>query len=361
MPAAKLIPPKSLHKLLELAKKGAPILFYKELPINAPGNSIKRSEWIEFYPVESKFKFVQKGALKKAVIGKGSFIVSNDLNILFSETKARKESYTEKGLSVLNRRSTEGKVYFINNRTDRSFEDWITLNEKPVSVALFNPMTGENGLAKQRKNDKDETELLLQLKPYESVIIQTYKTKKTAKIFPYQNAKGGAQTISGEWTIEFLDGGPTLPARIITEKLYSWSDMDTSVYSNFSGTAKYSISFNKPDDNAANWLLDLGKVHETAEVILNGKKIATLIGPTFQCIISSSLFQQTNKFEIIVANLMANRISYMDRNKLPWKIFYNTNMPARKKENAKNGLFDASAWQPLPSGLLGPVTITPLN
>jgi len=25
----------------------------------------------------------------------------------------------------------------------------------------------------------------------------------------------------------------------------------------------------------------------------------------------------------------------------------------------KEGLFDASGWQPLPSGLLGPVTLTP--
>jgi hypothetical protein len=44
-----------------------------------------------------------------------------------------------------------------------------------------------------------------------------------------------------------------------------------------------------------------------------------------------------------------------------WKKFYNTNMPARRRENAKNGIFDASAWKPLPSGLVGPVTIMPLK
>jgi hypothetical protein len=76
-------------------------------------------------------------------------------------------------------------------------------------------------------------------------------------------------------------------------------------------------------------------------------------------IIPSSQLKQTNRLEVIVANLMANRISYMDRNNIPWKIFYNTNMPARKKENTgKDGLFDASLWKPLRSGLLGPVTLT---
>jgi hypothetical protein len=48
----------------------------------------------------------------------------------------------------------------------------------------------------------------------------------------------------------------------------------------------------------------------------------------------------------------------MDRNKIEWKKFYNVNMAARLKENNKNGIFDASAWLPRESGLIGPVTIT---
>jgi hypothetical protein len=37
------------------------------------------------------------------------------------------------------------------------------------------------------------------------------------------------------------------------------------------------------------------------------------------------------------------------------------NMAARLRENNKNGVFDASAWKPVESGLPGPVTITPLK
>jgi len=108
-------------------------------------------------------------------------------------------------------------------------------------------------------------------------------------------------------------------------------------------------------------LHNLGKVNETAEVILNGKKIATLIGPNFTVVIPSNDIKENNILEIIVANLMANRIAYMDKNNIPWKKFYNTNMPARRRENSKNGLFDASKWEPLPSGLSGPVTITAVS
>lgn len=58
---------------------------------------------------------------------------------------------------------------------------------------------------------------------------------------------------------------------------------------------------------------------------------------------------------------MANRIAWMDRNGIPWKKFYNVNMAARLKENNKNGIFDASHWEPVESGLSGPVTITPVK
>jgi hypothetical protein len=51
----------------------------------------------------------------------------------------------------------------------------------------------------------------------------------------------------------------------------------------------------------------------------------------------------------------------MDRNNIPWKIFYNTNMPARRRENAKNGIFTAADWKPMPSGLMGDVTLTPIK
>jgi hypothetical protein len=57
---------------------------------------------------------------------------------------------------------------------------------------------------------------------------------------------------------------------------------------------------------------------------------------------------------------MANRIAYLDRNNIEWKKFYNINFPARLDENRNDqGLFDASGWEPAPSGLVGPVSLIP--
>jgi hypothetical protein len=361
LPANKLIPEKSFQKLLALAKQGAQILIYKNMPQDVPGFNQLEARKQLFGQLSAQLNFKEEGAVKRAVVGKGSFTISDDIDALLQMAKARKESLADKGLSMLRRKNGDGTIYFINNRTDKTFNDWIELSGNPVSLALFDAMTGKSGLAKSRKNEKGVTEVLVQLQSYESVMVQSYNSKRTGNLYTYNEPVSEPQEISGSWSLEFLDGGPTIPAKIDVVNLGSWTEQFGDDVKNFSGTAKYTATIKKPSTAATSWILDLGKVNETAEVILNGKKIATLIGPVFQCIIQASAFQPNNTLEIIVANLMANRISYMDRNNIPWKIFYNTNMPARRRENAKNGIFDASGWKPLPSGLAGPVTLTPLK
>lgn len=361
LPANKLINEKAMQQLVKLAQQGATILVYKNLPQDVPGFKRLDARRKTFQQLISQLKFSKSDNLQKAIVGKGAFMISDDLDVLLLAAKARKESYTEKGLSVLRRKNAEGTMWLINNRTDKPFEEWIEINSNAASFGLFDAMTGNKGIAKWRKNAKGRVEVLLQLQSYEAIIIQSYNVKKSGTVYPYKEIINQSHEIKGTWTISFLDGGPAIPAAVTTTELKSWTELGGEDAKYFSGTARYSVSFAKPSANANAWLLDLGNVDETAEVILNGKKIATVIGPVFQCVIPSSALQTNNKLEIIVANLMANRIIYMDKNNLPWKIFYNINMPARKPENAKKGIFAAAAWSPLSSGLLGPVTITALK
>lgn len=361
LPANKLMTEKAFQQLVKLAQQGATILVYKNLPQDVPGFNQLDSRRKTFQQLISQLKFGTADNVQQAIVGKGRFVMSDDMESLLLAAKARKESYAEKGLSVLRRKNTEGTMWLINNRTNKPIEEWIEINSKAAAFGLFDAMTGNKGLAKTRRTVGGVVEVFVQLQPFEAIILQSYNLKKTGAVYPYKEISNQPQELKGIWTINFLDGGPTLPPSITTTELKSWTKLGGDDAKNFSGTAKYSISFARPSGNARSWLLDLGTVDETAEVILNGKKIATVIGPVFQCVIPASAMQANNKLEIIVANLMANRIIYMDKNNLPWKIFYNTNMPARKRENAKNGIFTAAAWNPLSSGLLGPVLITGLQ
>lgn len=361
LPANKYMTVASMQKLLELAKAGAAVLVYKNLPQDVPGRSNIDVAQKTFQSLLSQLSFTESGGIKKASIGKGFFLLSDDVDKLLTAATVRKENIVDAGLSFIRRKTNDGSIYFLNNRTDKAFDGWVPLSAKATSVGLFDAATGKAGIGKRRKADSGGIEVYVQLQPFESCILQTYNTNKSGNAYSYLQTEGEAKAIDANWTIEFVSGGPVLPKKVTTNKLGSWTDLEGEDVKNFSGTARYSTSFTKPAGAKSNWLLDLGTVRETAEVFLNGKRLGTLIGPSYRIVVPSSALLPTNKLEILVSNLMANRIAYMDRAEMPWKIFYNINMPARRSENSKNGLFDASKWKPLPSGLLGPVTLTPLK
>jgi hypothetical protein len=363
LPANKLISNESFSKLVELARAGATILVYKNLPDDVPGWNDLETRRKAFRSLVAQLSFTEEGKVKRAHVGKGSFIVSDDIDALMKAATVRNEILSRQGLSFIRRRNTEGIVYFIDNRNDKAIDEWISLNTNPKAVALFEPMLGQIGFAKWRKAG-EQIQLRLQLQPYQSMIVQTYNVSHTGNEFSYPVVSTATMPIGVDekYRLQFIDGGPTFPTRdTFVNRLVSWTDLNNAG-KDFSGVGRYTILFQKPANRSKAFVLDLGQVHETAEVQLNGKKLATLIGPSFKVVIPASELKASNELVVIVANLMANRISFMDRNNLPWKIFYNTNMPARKRENlGKSGLFDASSWQPLPSGLLGPVTLTPVS
>ena len=99
-----------------------------------------------------------------------------------------------------------------------------------------------------------------------------------------------------------------------------------------------------------------------ARVRINGREVGVLIGPSFQLTLDSSSLTATNTLEIEVTNLAANRIAALDKEAVPWRKFYNVNFPARFPQNrGPDGLFSAAQWEPLESGLIGPVTVTGLK
>ncbi len=64
--------------------------------------------------------------------------------------------------------------------------------------------------------------------------------------------------------------------------------------------------------------------------------------------------------EVSVTNLSANRIRDLDVAASVEEVLQRQ-FPARLPENrGPDGLFTAAGWDPLESGLLGPVTLTPL-
>ena len=212
------------------------------------------------------------------------------------------------------------------------------------------------------KTENGSVQVYLQLAAGASCILQSATTAVKANNYPYYEKTGLAQMITGKWTLEFVSGGPVLPSKKEFETLGSWTVLDGEDVKNFSGTAQYSIHFARPTIASANYLLDLGDVQDSAEIMLNGKRITTLIGPSYQIIIPISALKEDNLLQIKVTNGMPNRIADLERKGVVWKKFYNTNFPSRLPQNrGADGIFTAAKWQPKIAGLLGPVTIQPVK
>lgn len=364
LPDAKFMKLETLQKLVALAKNGATVIAYKNVPADVPGYGQLETNLAAFKKLTGDLDFVSTDftGVQLATVGKGKFLLGSDLETLLSAAAIRKESMVEKGLQFNRRKNADGSsIYFIANRSNKKMDDWVMLATKASSAAIYNPMDGKKGVAKTRKNEAGFLEVYLPMNTDESFIIHAAAKTIKGVVYPYIKSTGTTTEITGEWTLKFTEGGPALPATVKLQALKPWTGFDDNSYKIFSGNAVYSTTFKKPAGNAKQYLLNLGKVYESAEVLLNGKSIAKLIGPDYTVVIDAAILKPVNRLAIKVANSMANRIIDLDKRNVFWKKFNNTNFPARFAQNrGAAGIFDASKWEPKISGLEGPVTLTAL-
>jgi hypothetical protein len=133
-------------------------------------------------------------------------------------------------------------------------------------------------------------------------------------------------------------------------KLVSWTGFSQEAEA-YSGTARYTLEFDKPDAKSDVWNLKLGDVRESAKVWLNGKYMGCAWANPFEMIIGP-LEAGKNRLEIEVTNLAANRIRDLEMSGKEWKVFNNINMVNKDYKE-----FDATKWDAVPSGLMGPVKL----
>ncbi|MBN2292902.1 MAG: hypothetical protein JXM70_10785 [Pirellulales bacterium] len=151
------------------------------------------------------------------------------------------------------------------------------------------------------------------------------------------------------------DHGLIKPIRVrcrpVEQPLGSWTNRHLGWYT---GRAVYSTTFQlgadyKQDDVRLE--LDLGKVCWCAEVWLNGQLLGTRIWPPYKLDITQKAKQGENRIDIVVSNLLANRMH--------WNIFDDAKAEIWNR-NWHDGNILRDRWC-LESGLIGPVCIQPLR
>ena len=187
------------------------------------------------------------------------------------------------------RRSPE-KVHLVEIKKDGSD---ITSGNSPL-------VDGSSGLFVQDSNAE-----ITQTGNYQFKWSDGTKSAVEAKQIPAE------QVLDGRWSVLFMER-PTLgdPVEVAMDSLKSWTDFSQRTIRYFSGTARYTKTF---DLSGTPWIkgrvyLDLGNVQEMAIIRLNGKEVSKCWISPYRADLSEYLKTGENLLEIDVTNLWVNRL-----------------------------------------------------
>jgi hypothetical protein len=258
------------------------------------------------------------------------------------------------GLEFIRRRHGADRDYFISNLTSRPFDGWVALATPLKSAVLLAPLEeDQTGTAMIRHMD-GRPEIYLQLKPGASVVVRAFDEQiSEVKEWMYFTPSKGEIILTGSWEVNFIQGGPELPKSFHTSTLKSWTANGDSAAMRFAGTARYRLEFELDKTAGDDWLLDLGKVCESARIRINGRDAGALWSIPFSKRVGEYLKQGKNTLEIEVTNMSANRLRDLDRRGVDWQKYFFVDVHYKT--------FDASKWSLMDSGLLGPVRLIPMH
>lgn len=358
VPRTTHMPAETLQRLLSLAEGGATVVFVGGLPEDVPGLANLEARRRALARVRGRVRLgppSAEGAVASATLGRGRVLVGGNLEALLGAAGVSRERMVDQeGVEFVRRRNGAGHQYFVANHGTGRVEGWLPLSVAAASAVILDPMTGRSGVTRLRPAAGGGIEVLVPLEPGESRIIRTADHAVSGAAWPHIRPAGAPVPLTGTWTVEFVEGGPVLPQPYTTPTLGSWTQQAGSEGERFAGTARYTLRFDDPG-LAATYRLDLGRVAESATVRLNGREIGTLFADPFR-IDAVQLRPTGNVLEVEVANLAANRIRDLDRREVPWKIFHDINFVGIDYRP-----FDASGWPVRESGLIGPVTLQPVE
>lgn len=347
IPGVRLMPHDVVAKLFRLAEEGATIVFLDHYPTDVPGYAnleVRRAH------------FAQLMAKKDKLVAKGKVLFGTDYAQTLAQTAAQPELMkTQFGLSSIRRTNDSGYHYFIAALNSQDHEGWIPLSIQATSAVIFDPLTGNTGKAKLRQAD-GQTQVYLQLASGASLILKTFTTHDVPlAAWKYYQPDTKELLLGSKWGFRFVESTPTVAQTPDSVSLGSWTELPVQGVAANMGTAAYTTTFcldGNPALAGQEYQLNLGDVRESARITINGTEVTTLWSLPYRCLIGRYLRPDQNVLTVEVTNLPANRIAAMDRNKQEWRIFKEINLVDRNYEKRGYG-----HWQPMPSGLLGPVSI----
>ena len=355
LPAVDRLPVATYEKVLDFARHGGIVIATRRTPATAPGlvrapqDSARLQELSRalFHGSIPTAHFVQDESALAAALGK---FAAADMKL----------SPPAPQIGFLHRKLPSGDLYFVANTANEPKRVRAEFRNAARHAETWDAFSGEiSGLA-------DPRHIELDLQPYESRLIFFSDAAMEAPPRLEQREIVRAD-LSRQWKVTFGQTGLSIQM----DRLASWSGDARTRF--FSGLATYEKSFDLPaaDLQGGNrLLLDFGPgtreplpsppgahnmraylqgpIREAAQVYLNGKAAGVVWHPPYRLDVTPYLHEGTNSLRIVAGNTAINALAGqpLPDYRLLWDRYGRLFVPQ-----------DMQNLHPLPSGILGPVTL----
>ena len=249
-------------------------------------------------------------------------------------------------VDFIHRTDGTAQIYFVANRSSNAVDLRCSFRIRGLAPEIWDPVNGQHRFATDYSSPDGRTALDLHFDPCGSILVAFREPASAHPSLGQRNWPEFESTdeLSGPWIVQFDPpwGGP-MSARF--DHLESWSARPEEGIKYYSGTATYRNHFLVPSMTRHHIILELGDVHEVAEVKVNGQSCGITWSPPFAVDITSAVKPDNNFLEIDVVNFWPNRI-IGDQSHPPEKRLTKTNIRALTEKTPL-----------MISGLLGPVRV----
>jgi hypothetical protein len=355
LPDVDRLPVATYEKILAFARNGGIVIATRRLPATAPG-LLHAAE--ESARVNELSQTLFHGSIASA-----HFIQDEtQLGANLATYAAPDVTLTPRTpqIGFIHRKVAGGNLYFVANTSNEAKHVQAQFRDSARHAETWDAFSGEvSGLP-------DAARIALDLAPYESRLIYFSDAAMTGA--PHADRHETLRMdLSRQWKIMFGDTGLSTDQ----DRLASWSDDAKTQF--YSGLATYEKSFSLQHANqpqGTRLILDFGPgtpealpsppgqhnmraylvppVREAAEVYVNGKLAGVVWRPPFRLDVTAYVQDGANDLRIVVGNTAINALAGQP-------------LPDYRLLRDRYGLLfipqDMQDLHPLPSGILGPVTL----
>ncbi|MGB7546296.1 MAG: glycosyl hydrolase [Terracidiphilus sp.] len=355
LPGVDRLPVATCEKILAFARAGGIVIATRRLPATAPGlmhagqDSVRIKELMHvlFDGATPSAHFLRDETQLGAELAKDA---APDMTL----------SPRTPSVGFLHRKLSGGDLYFVANTSNQARRVRAQFRAAGRHAEMWDAFSGEiAGLPDARNIELD-------LAPYESRLIFFSAAETSAQPQPERRETVRAD-LSRQWKVTFGETGLSEEM----DRLRSWSGDSTTQF--YSGLATYQKSFDlrlRDAPQGARFLLDFGPatpeplpsppgehnmrayllppIREAAEVYVNGRLAGVVWRPPYRLDVTSSVREGGNDLRIVVGNTAINAMAGQQQPdyRLLWDRYGMRFVPQ-----------DMQDLHPLPSGILGPVTL----